>query len=268
MTTFAVVSFFIFGSLIGSFLNVVILRLPFNKSLSGRSSCPSCGYKLAYYDLVPIFSYLVLGGKCRKCRKTISPRYFFIELATGACFALAGLYLLSFPSFDYLSLIRFFVAISFFVAIFVIDLEHFIILDKLLILGSVYFVILNFAQDVQNGSLSLGAHSYLAGGVLAGLVACAAFFCLWYFSSGKWMGFGDVKLVFLLGLILGWPEVLVMLLLAFWLGALVSLPLLALRKKQLHSALPFGTFLTLASFITMFYGKNLLEWYMKIIGWG
>ena len=267
MVLFPVVSFFIFGTLIGSFLNVVVLRLPAGKQLSGRSACPSCGAGLVYYELIPVVSYIFLGGKCRHCHKKISSRYFIVELATGACFALVSYHFFSgIP--EYLNLLRWLMAVSLFIVIFIIDLEHFIILDKVLALGAGIFIILNLLTDIQNKSGFLDFNSFLIGGLLAGSLSAGAFFLLWFFSGGKWIGFGDVKLVFLLGLILGWPQTFVMLLLAFWLGTIVALPLLFLGMRKLQSAVPFGTFLTVAAFITLFFGSRLLTWYLRVIGFG
>lgn len=267
METIFPVILFIFGTLIGSFLNVVILRLPEGLTLSGRSHCPTCGYTLAFYDLIPVVSFIILGGRCRKCKSKISSRYFIIELVTGLSFALVAISIPSLMTLGLITLIKFLLATVFLIVIFVIDFEHFLILDKVLVFGAVFMLVFNLAFDFVSGNSIISLNSLFISGIIAGLLASTAFYLIWFVSSGKWMGFGDVKLVFLLGLITTGPYILVTLFLAFFLGTLVALPLLALKKKELTSAVPFGTFLSASTFITMLYGKNLLDGYLALIGW-
>jgi leader peptidase (prepilin peptidase)/N-methyltransferase len=258
---------FIFGTLIGSFLNVVILRLPKSEKLTGRSHCTFCKKEIAAYDLIPAVSYLALGGKCRNCKTRISSRYFIIEIVTGAIFVFMGTQA---PLYDLVSqifLLKLLFSASILLAVFVIDLEHFLILDSVLIAGIIPAALLNFLLDVLTGKNIFSLQAHFAGGIVAGIAASAVFFALWFSSKGRWMGFGDVKLVFLLGILTGWPYVWVMLLLAFFLGTLISLPLLVFKKKQLKSQLPFGTFLSVSALITMLYGQSILSWYLSLIGW-
>lgn len=265
MLLFGLLAVFIFGTLVGSFLNVVILRLPAGHRLTGRSVCMNCGSALAFYDLVPVLSYLWLGGRCRNCRVKISSRYWLIEIATGCVFVLVAAHLLNAQAVNYLDLARWLFASALLIAIFAIDLEHFLILDRVLAVGLAGLLVLNFSLSLQSGNL-LDINSHFLGGLAAGFAASALFFLIWYFSAGRWMGFGDVKLVLFLGMVVGWPMVWLMLLFAFWLGAAVSVPLVLLGKKRLESAVPFGTFLTGAAFLTLFIGKPALDWYLRLIG--
>lgn len=258
---------FIFGSLIGSFLNVLILRLPEGQTLRGRSMCFHCKHFLAYYDLFPLISYLILRGKCRYCREKISARYFIIELISGLLFGFVVLNSAFYAPFDLVMLVRTLIVVSLLIVIFVVDYEHFLILDSVLLFGAAFVVLANIALDfLLFGSVNLSINSFLLSGLLGGGVAFSVFYILWFGSKGRWMGFGDVKLVFFLGLIVGWPLILLLLMLAFCIGSLVSVPLLLTKTKSLKSALPFGTFLSIACLITMIYGEPIINWYLHLIG--
>jgi leader peptidase (prepilin peptidase)/N-methyltransferase len=203
---------FIFGALIGSFLNVLILRLPKSQTLTGRSVCIHCRHSLAYYDLFPLISYLSLGGRCRYCQKSISPRYFIIELVSGLLFVFVAINSFMSGSFEIALMARALIVLSLLIVIFVIDYEHFLILDSILIFGVVFVILANIVLDfLLFGSITLSFTSFLVSGLLGGAVAFAMFYLLWFFSKGRWMGFGDVKLVFFLGLVVGWPLILLLL---------------------------------------------------------
>lgn len=258
---------FIFGTLIGSFLNVVIWRLPRARFLTGRSHCPGCGHSLAPLELVPIVSYLGLRGRCKNCKSTISPRYMIIESITGALFALLFVYLHPSSVLDYASLVRMFFICSVLIAVFVIDLEHYLILDKIIVPSGLVLLMLNVGLDIASGRPLFAYHSLFFGGLVTGFLIGGFLFLLWFFSKGTWMGFGDVKFGVWLGLALSWPLAFVCLFLSFMLGTFVSVPLLLLRRKQLTSRLPFGTFLSAAAIITMLAGEPLALWYARLIGW-
>lgn len=266
---FAYLLVFYFGCIIGSFLNVVALRLPQETSLSGRSRCGVCGHILSWLDLFPLFSYLWLRGRCRYCKKTIASRYFLFELVTGFLFAFAFWQISPRDLSGYLFLLKAWVAISALLVVFVVDLEHFLIFDSVLISAGLPIVVINLVLDFMNGRhiLTPDFASLTFGGVFAGSLFAGVFYGLWYFSRGRWIGFGDVKLMFFLGLVLGWPNTAAAWLLAYFLGTVYALPLVILKKKQLSSRLPFGCFLSSASLLTMFYGSNLVSWYLRMIGW-
>lgn len=255
-----------FGSIIGSFLNVVILRLPNEEKLQGRSHCFNCKKTLGYLDLFPIFSYLFLGGRCRYCKTKISVRYITIELLTGLLFALAVYFLKPLVILDYILLLKFLIAISALLVIFVVDLENFIILDSVLIFVAISVSVLNLILDIFTGVGLFNIYSNFFGGLLAAVIAWLPFFMLWYISKGKWMGFGDVKLALVLGIILGFPNIFVGLMLSVLLGGFVSVLLLTFTSKTLQTKLPFGTFLSIGTILALFYGNSILNWYLAFLG--
>lgn len=257
---------FCFGAIIGSFLNVVILRLPQGQSLNGRSHCTKCRHTLGFLDLAPLLSFVFLRGRCRFCKTKISWRYFILEAVTGLLFAAAFYYLQPTGFGPLVQLLKYWLVLAVLVVVFVIDLEHFLILDEVIFpaAGAVIFlnIILDFCLKINIFSLQ----SNFISGTLAAAVLWLLFFSAWYFSKGLWLGFGDVKLAVLLGLILGWPLILVGFMLAVMLGGMVSLFLLAFSGKTLKSHIPFGTFLALGSVLALFYGDKLLNWYLAILG--
>lgn len=239
---------FLFGLAIGSFLNCVIFRLEKKQSfLKGRSYCPHCQHTLGWLDLIPVFSFLFLKGKCRYCSKDISIQYPLMELFVGLVFLLIAV--------NYFS-IYYFVVISLLIIIFVYDLKHFIIPDK--VLFPAIFIV--FIYQLFTHFIFLD-FSYL----WAGLLACFFFLALFLVSAGNWMGFGDVKLAFFMGLFLGFPNILVALFLAFFLGAIVGVGLIISGDKKLKSEIPFGPFLITATVVALFYGQELIFWYMKLL---
>ncbi len=257
---------FIFGIVIGSFLNVVILRLPKGITLTGRSYCPHCHRTLTSLELIPVVSYIWLHGKCRACSKKISPRYIILELTAGVLFLFVGLFL-GYPTGigEVLELVRFLVIVSMAIVVFVVDFEHFLILDKVTFPISVVLLLLLLAQDLITFSSNFLSGATISGiyGLLAGLVFFGA---IWFFSKGKWMGFGDVKFMIPFGLSLGYPYALVGIIFAFLLGSVVSLPLVLLGNKKLQSRIPFGTFLAASLILSLFYADTLLNWYLGLIG--
>lgn len=257
---------FLYGTLIGSFLNVLILRLPRRRSLGGRSACPTCKSKLTAIELIPLVSYVALRGKCRSCHTPISPRYFIIELATGALFALAAYVINPGVFIEYLSLLRVWLIIAVLIAVFVIDLKHFLILDKVIFPASIVVFVLNVILDFGYGNSFFSWSSLSVGGLAAALFPCAFFFALWYLSRGKWIGFGDVKYMIFLGVALTWPTIWAGLFVAFVLGGIVGTGLLAFGNKTMQSKLPLGTFLSVGALIGLLWGHQLLQWYLGFIG--
>jgi leader peptidase (prepilin peptidase)/N-methyltransferase len=259
------VALFIFGLIIGSFLNVVILRLPKEHSLSGRSVCPHCGHMLESEDLVPLFSYLFLKGRCRYCKSKISPRYFIIELLTGLLFLFTGLCFFPVSSLGWAILLRALFVVAILIPVFVVDLEHYLILDKVLLFGDIGILGFNLILDLLQKNFSLPT-SYLISGLIAAAAIFILFFALWLFSKGRALGFGDVKLVAFLGLALGWPQIWVGLFLSVVMGGMAGTVLLISGKKTLKSRVPFGTFLSLGAFLALFFGNFLLHWYLALLG--
>lgn len=262
---FFFIASFVFGAIIGSFLNVVIWRLPRGQSLGGRSQCPHCGNVLTAVQLIPVFSYLWQRGRCRNCRQAISPWYLIIELVTAVLFALAGYFIHPMTAGEYIMFARMLLFLAVMVLVFVIDFEHFLILDLIVLPAAAVVLILNIAADLATRQSLLYIHGATVGGLLAAAAFGLFFFLLCALSKGRWMGFGDVKLAVLLGLFLGLPLALVGFILAFWLGAILGIILMVGKKKTMESRLPFGTFLAVASVIAAFYGHALWGAYLKLV---
>lgn len=253
---FAFILVFIFGSSIGSFLNVIIDRLPKKKTtLSGRSHCDSCKRKLTPLELIPVFSYLFLRGRCRTCHSRIPVRVFFVELLTAMLFVSLYSYFLWYEM-PLAIVVYIFLVSSLFIPIIFIDLEYGIIPDELLIILTI--VVASF--------VFLSPWSTIISHVLSGLVAFLLFLSLFFITKGKGMGLGDVKLSFVLGLFLGFPKVIAGFYVAFLGGAIISLVLVFLGKKHFRKGtVPFGPFLIVASFLSYFFGEQMLQLFFKFL---
>ena len=247
----------VFGLAVGSFLNVLILRFDDLKTiLRVRSHCPKCKKALKWSDLVPFFSWLYLGARCRYCKKPISYQYPIVEGLTAILFALiywqAGL------SWAGLLLA---IIVSILIVIATYDILHLEIPDILTYLGILFALGLLLLNLVAAGQLSwenlipYGYAIITASGFLGFLVIL---------SRGKWMGSGDILLGVLMGILLGMPSVLVGLFLAFVFGSIVGLALIAAKKKTLKDAVPFGPFLVAGTIIALFWGDKLINWYLGI----
>ncbi len=247
---------FLFGLLIGSFLNVVILRMNTGRSVVvGRSKCARCNHTLAWYELVPVFSFLGLRGKCRTCEQSISFQYPLVELVTGITFVIAYSHFVVAGGFTIQAIITYIFALivaSLLIVIMVYDLRHKIIPDTvvypfiLLAIGSIFYQ----AYFVSTFSVWYA----LLGGALVAL----PFFLLWFFSKGKLMGFGDVKLALGIGWLVGLASGYGVILLSFWIGGIIGLFLLALtRRYGMKSQIPFGPFLIVALCIVVLWGVTI-----------
>ncbi len=253
---------FIFGCLIGSFLNVVILRLPKGESLSGRSHCAFCKKTLTWLELIPLVSFLIQKGKCRHCKKSFSSRYFIIESLTGLLFVLAWLRFGPSNLISYVSFFNILFALAVFVIVFIIDLEHYLILDAIIFPAIVTVLLIHIIVAILSG-MNVGTVLLTQSLVVVG--SAIPFFAVWYFSGGRWMGFGDVKLALLLGVFFGWPQVVVAIMVGVLLGGITSVFLLIFSGKHLKSQIPFGTFLSLGAVFTLFYGQEILNWYLALL---
>lgn len=214
--------------------------------LAERSHCPSCRQKLKWIDLIPFLSFLMLRAKCRYCKAPISWQYPIVELVAGLMFA----FLYSMIGLN-LALAFFIVLFSILLVVLVYDArtqntpEFFVWMALgLAFVGSWYF------SAIGIGSMLLGG--IVAGGFLALLVV---------FSKERWMGAGDIKLGFILGLVLGYPSAILGLFVAFLLGSIVGLLAIAFKLKSIKESLPFAPFLIIATFFTLFYGGLILNWY-------
>lgn len=286
---------FISGLVVGSFLNVVILRLGTKKSaLKGRSFCLHCKHTLAWYDLIPVLSFALLKGQCRYCSKKISWQYPLVELWTGLVFVLVAVFVspvnrghaefisaFSINAVDsgpaagmttMLSINFILLAIigSFLIIIFVYDLKHYLIPDKIIFPAIVIAFLYRISLQSTAYSLQPSADAKLLTlttfyPLFAAIGAATFFLLLVLITRGKGMGVGDIKLAFLMGLLLSWPQIATALFIAFLSGGLVGLVLILTRKKKLKSMVPFGPFLVSGTFIALFWGEKIISWYWKIL---
>ena len=242
---------FLFGLIVGSFLNVVIYRYNTGaggwRIYNGRSRCLACNRSLRWFELIPVFSYIWQGGRCGRCGSAISAQYPLVELATGFLFvAIVG------QSVTWLAAALAAIIWSLLVVITVYDLRHQIIPDGLVYAASVA------------AALLAASEGRLPSALLAALGLAAFFAALWYFSGGRWMGFGDAKLALTVGLLLGPTRGISAMVLAFWLGAVVGLLLIILsrfagrsRSYTMKSELPFAPFIILGTALTFFAEINV-----------
>jgi prepilin signal peptidase PulO-like enzyme (type II secretory pathway) len=241
---------FILGSVIGSFLNVLIDRIPRGVSpLKGRSYCHSCRRQIKSYENIPIISYIVLRGKCSGCKDIIPKRLIVVEIITSLGFVFIGsLWNSSFISdFQFVTAL---LAFCIFVWIFFADIDYGIIPDY----ANLSLIILALIQIVFLG------HGNFSNHILSAFFSFAFFSILFFGTKGRGMGFGDVKLSFALGLLLGFPGIIIGLYGAFLTGALVSIILVLWRQKNFRkSTVPFGPFLVFSSLISLLYGNWIME---------
>lgn len=256
---------FIYGLMIGSFLNVVILRLDEAETIiNGRSHCPKCKTNLAWYDLVPVISYILLQGKCRYCKKPISWQYPIVELATAIflvlTFRLASVQAMT-TDWQIAWMAFYTIIIAALVVIFFYDLYHYVIPDEIvwpaIILVSVFRLA---AVYIGGNDIGIGMEMILLGGLVgAGVPAALALP-----SRGTWMGYGDIKLGALIGLLLGYPLILFGLFGAFVIGGVIGIVLLLEHKKKLTSMIPFGPFMVSGTLIAIFWGNAIINWYLGL----
>jgi len=277
----------ILGLIFGSFVNALVWRLheqeepadshgaepthkknrPAAKDLSilqGRSMCPSCHHQLAAIDLVPVVSWLALHGRCRYCQKPISWQYPIVELITGILFAASYVWWPGgFTPVGAVGLSLWLLFVTGFMALAVYDLKWYLLPDRVVF----PLVCLAFAGVAVNGfgqtnGWELAAHALAAAVCLSGL-----FFLLHTFSRGTWIGFGDVKLAVVLGLLAGdLPHMILLLFGAALLGTAVAVPLLLRGKANAKTPLPFGPFLLASTYITVLFGERIIGWYLGLFG--
>jgi leader peptidase (prepilin peptidase)/N-methyltransferase len=244
----------LFGLAWGSFLNVVIYRLPRGQSLMWPpSSCPKCRTHLKPYDNIPVLSYLILGGKCRSCGLKISPIYPFVEALTVLCFLILqarfGLGLHFYTSCVFTSAL---IVLGF------IDLSHQILPDEITLPGLALALVYSaFRRD-------LGLRQALIGAVVGSGFLLLIYGLYRLLRKKEGLGMGDVTMMLLVGAYLGWVKAFFTLLLASFTGALIGVFLLSFRKKDLQFALPFGTFLAPAAFVALVWGDRIVRAYLSL----
>ncbi|MEP6919237.1 MAG: prepilin peptidase, partial [Acidobacteriota bacterium] len=242
----------VLGLAIGSFLNVCIHRIPREQSLSHPPSrCPSCGYSLRWFDNLPVVSYAAIGGRCRKCRVRISPRYPAVELATAALFVIHGL------NFGWTPLlaVRLLFACAM-VVLFAIDLEHHLLPDVITLPG----IAVGLAASTL---LPPGIRDSLIGALAGGGVLWLVGEAYYRYSGQEGMGGGDVKMLAMIGAFLGWKLALLTLVLSSFAGSFVGLFVVLLKRGGMKYALPYGTFLALGALAASLAGDLILGWYLS-----
>jgi leader peptidase (prepilin peptidase) / N-methyltransferase len=263
LNLYYLVVIFLLGLCIGSFLNVVIYRVPKELSIAkGRSACTACGKTLGAWDLIPLFSYLGLKGKCRYCKEKVSPRYILVESITGLTFV--GIFLRYGLSAEFFA---FSFIMSILIAVFFIDLEHMIIPDGLVIAGLVggaglilYHGVVGFEYYGFGVSWWWPLLGMLISPViLIGIALVGSLF----FGGAEVMGGGDIKIYAPIGIFLGVEMVLVSLFFSFIVGGFVGGVLLIAKKKEKGAHIPFGPFIVIATLITILFGKEMLMLYLR-----
>lgn len=247
MELYYMIVFFVIGSIFGSFYNVVGIRVPKNIFLqTERSYCPHCENTLHWYELIPILSYLIQKGVCKKCNEKISPLYPIIELVTALLFSYSY-YLFGFQ----IELLMALLLVSLGVIILVSDIIYLLIPNKILLFFLPFFIILRLFDPLDPWWSSLV-------GALVGFVLLTLIILI---SKGA-MGAGDMKLFTLLGFVLGFKGVLLTFLLATLFGTLISMLLLVAKKVDRKTPVPFGPSIVLAALTTYYYGSKIIDWYV------
>jgi leader peptidase (prepilin peptidase)/N-methyltransferase len=245
------------GLILGSFLNVLISRSPLvsdargDSPFKGRSYCDSCRKTLAWYELIPLVSFLFLRGKCRSCFQQIPSQYFFVEALVGCIFFGVTFVLLQEAFIDWHSLVRWiftYCAIFALAGIFLFDFFYEYIPDFLTFLFAASGIILTLLRYLAAPELE---DPLLLAGVV--VIIFLFFFSLWYFTGGRGMGFGDVKLAPVIPLFVGSALGVAAVMLSFWIGAVLSLLLMALGQKKAKDRIPFGPFLVLGALLCFFF---------------
>lgn len=242
--------FLVIGLIVGSFLNVVIFRMDDLKSIVyTRSRCPECKKEIPWYDLIPFLSFFILGARCRSCKGKISSQYPIVELGVGLLFAF--LYLMFGLSWG---LIFYLVVFSILTVIFVYDIKTQTVPEPFVWVA----LILTFLGGWYFGGF--GIIGMLSGGLIAGGFIAA----LAMFSKEKWMGYGDIKIALILGLLTGYPSAIFGLFFAFILGSIIGLIMIYSKGKSLKTAIAFAPFIIFSALFTITYGQIIINWYLNI----
>ncbi|MBI2621561.1 MAG: prepilin peptidase [Candidatus Levybacteria bacterium] len=278
MSIFFVVFFFILGLFFGSFLNLIADRLSRGEKITGRSYCENCKKILSWKDLIPLLSFVWLRGKCRYCHSPLTFQYLFSELLTGFLFSLTFLYVFSVGIFNFqfsifneilnqksliINLLYYFFIVSSMVVIFFSDLRHGIIPDKIVfpaIIASLLFLTISTFYLPPSEILPSTLNH-----LLSGFGSFLFFLFLFLITKGKGMGFGDVKLSFLIGLILGLPGTIYSIYLAFLTGGVFAIILILWKKNKLKSQVPFGPFLVGNFFLVLFFQPQINRIILNLI---
>lgn len=256
---------FVFGAAVGSFLNVCIYRMP-REDMSirrpRRSVCFSCGRQIAWYDNLPILSYLILRGRCRHCGARFSVRYAVVELLTAVLFLLIWRrYGVDVATPVYLVLTSALIVASF------IDIDHFIIPDEISLPGIVIALILGIlipAAFPDSGFIPENSGDAIVGGLIGGGTLWSIGVIAKAVLRREAMGFGDVKLLTMVGLLIGWKMTILTIVLSAFVGVLISLPIHIFKGKERYAHLPYGPYLSVGAVLCILWGDTLWEWYLGL----
>ncbi|MBW2195198.1 MAG: prepilin peptidase [Deltaproteobacteria bacterium] len=246
---------FFFGMAIGSFLNVCIYRLPESISLVHPGSrCPKCKTKIAFYDNIPVLSYIILRGKCRHCETTISLRYLVVEMVSGLfALAIVGQYGFSLETIFVYAFVAALLVVTF------IDIDHQIIPDVITYPG----IIIGFLS-----SFLLDHHTYMES--IMGIILGGGFLFLvasgyYYLTKKEGMGGGDVKLLAMIGAFLGWKATIFTIFVGSIIGTVLGIVVALYTQKGRKTAVPFGPFLSMGAFLYIFHGQQIMNWYFRLV---
>lgn len=260
---FIIVMIFLFllGIIVGSFINVLVYRTHEKKSIiKGRSICPDCKKQLKGRDLIPIFSYVALKGKCRYCKKPISAQYPLVEIATGTIFVSFFYFFNPHEITQWLSLSLWIFVSIFLIAAFIYDTKWQILPDKFLIpaiiISLIYILILSIFFDQYHFLYNL----------LGAFVFALFFLALWFISKGKWIGDGDIRLAFLMGVLLSPMNLILAIFFGSSIASLVSLFLILVKKKKATQKIAFGPYLIIGLYISLFFAQQIINWYLRLFG--
>lgn len=247
-----IILIFILGLMIGSFINCVIYRLHIDQSfLKGRSYCPYCKHQLEPEDLIPIYSFIILKGKCRYCQAKISWQYPIVEFITALIFVLIYFVWSKSPVFGYLVLYRNLFFAASLIVIFIYDFKYQLVSDQIVIWSAIIAFLSNLWLGISWLNLLIGA-----------IIGSSFFLAQYLISKGKWIGLGDAYLGFLMGIMLGWQRVVLAVMLAYLIGSITAVILVLLKKEEWKSKIALGPFLAIGTFIVLLYGEAILNWYL------
>ena len=256
----AYVMFAIVGLCVGSFLNVVIYRVPNKMNLAFPAShCTTCDYTLKWYDNIPVLSYLMLGGKCRSCKQRISPRYMLVEIFNALLWTLSVLMFWDSTAEGRIYAITAAVLSSVLICIFFIDLEHMLIFNRFTIIVAVSGLSTMFTDSFTEW------YDHLIGALAGGAVFLAIYFGAILILKREGLGFGDVKLAAAAGFALGWQKLILAMLIASVVGSVVLLLLKLIRKDEKSTEYPFGPFMSAGILLALFFGSPVINWYLGLI---
>ncbi len=256
-----IILFAFLGLIFGSFTNVLISRTKTGENpLKGRSHCDHCKKTLQWYELVPLFSFVIQGGRCRHCKKGIPLQYPLVELTMAGLFAAMYAHFQPASTYMWLVLILWLGVSIFLMADAVYDIRWHELPDQF----SLSAIGLATALVVVQASLGHLGWSYIGAQLAGAAIAGSFIFAMWGFSGGRWMGSGDIRLAVIMGLLLPWRELIFAFFVAFDVGAIVALGLLLAKQKKYTDRIAFGPFLILGLYVAFFWGSQVVNWYLNL----